>query len=311
MTNTERLNQKEEFIHWMISNNSQKAFSYQTLRRTLGRFEDIKSKMVDNQQLELVKASKSFTFNFRDSKQIIRTKAIYSTKNLIESINDNFYYKKLLTLTNSNRLNVKDTVIIKSIVNTITVSTLDGKALPLTYIKTKGKRYYSDYVNIPKADRRRIKINGGNTISVDITASSIQLLSQCNITGYDNQLFFDVIREKDFWLFISKKLNKTRDEVKELFMVGMFGKFVPIELFSLYPTFFSNISKMKKNLGYKSVHTLYLQIENEIMSNMMMELALNKIHFLPIHDCLIVEEKNYSMVTELFSKNNVKYKIEY
>jgi hypothetical protein len=309
MTNADKKTHKREFIKWVIQTNKGKMFTYNSIRKTLGRFEDLRDEMINNGELTVITKSRRYETQYNGELIKIFTKTIYKSSEA--NIEDNFYVNKLFNLLEKGLLDKKDTAIVQSIKNTISVSTLDGKPIPLTYSKDKGNRYYSDYISIPKEDRKRIKIDNKKTISIDLSASQLQLLAKTNIYGFDNDLVFDIMNSKDIWGDISKKMGLSKDETKKLFIESINGRFIHKNVYDTYPQFFSNLIRYKKEMGYKAVSQLYFKIENSVMSDIMTNLMINKIHFLPVHDCIIVQEEHYSYVTELFNERRLKYKLEY
>jgi len=312
MKNKIKQQQKEEFIQWNISINKGKLFSYSTLNKVLNKFESIRDQMIEDNKISLIRRNSFKIIKNGDSLLKTQFKAIYHTNIKIKDIKYNPYYLKLNKLMELGKLRSDDTLIIKSIKKTLELSTINNQPIETKYLKYKGNRLYYDVTNLPKEERKKIKIDGNKTISFDLSASQLQLLGTMDFGyGYDHRLFFFINSSKDIWGDISKKMGISREKTKEMFIKSINGKFVYPEIRQIFPQFFFNLDCFKKELGYKAVSELYFQIEKDIMSNIMSELTLNKINYLPIHDCLIVEEKNYEIVSNLFKRNNLKYKIEY
>jgi len=312
MKNKIKQQQKEEFIQWNISINKGKLFSYSTLNKVLNKFESIRDQMIEDNKISLIRRNSFKIIKNGDSLLKTQFKAIYHTNIKIKDIKYNPYYLKLNKLMELGKLRSDDTLIIKSIKKTLELSTINDQPIETKYLKYKGNRLYYDVTNLPKEERKKIKIDGNKTISFDLSASQLQLLGTMDFGyGYDHRLFFFINSSKDIWGDISKKMGISREKTKEMFIKSINGKFVYPEIRQIFPQFFFNLDCFKKELGYKAVSELYFQIEKDIMSNIMSELTLNKINYLPIHDCLIVEEKNYSFVSSLFQTQNLKYKIEY
>jgi len=313
-TETQKETQKE-FIGWVLHQNKNQFFSYRTMRQIFGskKYEKTISTLLENNDLKLIRASKVFEVEgLGGSRIVLRTKAKYATKSKVTNINDNPYYQKLMLLLENNKVSSKDSLIISQIKKTIAVSTIDGKAIDMEYFKKKTHRYYSDYVGLPKETRKKIKIDGKKTISIDLKSSVIQLLSKSKLNGsFDNQLYFDYLYNPDFWLFQSKKLGLTREETKELWVSSIFGFKQDSRLETLYPIFFQNIKNIKIKFGYKFVSKIYFALEEEIMTEIMTELAINNKYFLPVHDCIIVQENEYGFVSDIFKNYKLKFSIEY
>lgn len=312
MKNKIKQQQKEEFILWNISINKGKLFSYSTLNKVLNKFESIRDEMIEDNKISLIRRNSFKIIKNGDSLIKTQYKAIYDTNIKIKDIKHNPYYVKLNKLMEFGKLRSDDTLIIKSIKKTLELSTINNQPIETKYLKYKGNRLYYDVTNLPKELRKLIKIKGNKTISFDLSASQLQLLGTMDFGyGYDNKLFFFVKNSKDIWSELSKQTGLTREEIKDKFIKSINGKFVYPEIRQIFPQFFFNLDSFKKELGYKAVSELYFQIEKDIMSNIMIELTINNIHYLPIHDCLIIEENNYEIVSNLFKRNNLKYKIEY
>ena len=312
MKNKIKQQQKEEFIQWNISINKGKLFSYSTLNKVLNKFESIRDQMIEDNKISLIRRNSFKVIKNGDSLLKTQYKAIYHTDTKIKDIKHNPYYLKLNKLMELGKLRSNDTLIIKSIKKTLELSTINNQPIETKYLKYKGNRLYYDITNLPKELRKSIKIKGNKTISFDLSASQLQLLGTMDFGyGYDNRLFFFINNSKDIWSDLAKQTNLTREEIKDKFIKSINGKFVYPEIRQIFPQFFFNLDSFKKELGYKAVSELYFQIEKDIMSNIMSELTINNINYLPIHDCLIVEENNYEIVSNLFKRNNLKYKIEY
>ena len=312
MKNKIKQQQKEEFIQWNISINKGKLFSYSTLNKVLNKFESIRDQMIEDNKISLIRRNSFKVIKNGDSLLKTQYKAIYHTDTKIKDIKYNPYYIKLNKLMELGKLRSNDTLIIKSIKKTLELSTINNQPIETKYLKYKGNRLYYDVTNLPKELRKLIKIRGNKTISFDLSAAQLQLLGTIDFGyGYDNKLFFFIKNSKDIWGDLAKQNCLTREEIKDKFIKSINGRFVYPEIRQIFPQFFFNLDCFKKELGYKAVSELYFQIEKDIMSNIMTELAINNINFLPIHDCLIVEEKNYEVVSNSFKRNNLKYKIEY
>ena len=310
--NQKKRKDKEAFINWVIQENDGKLFSYNTMSKVLGRYENIKEDMIKEGTILRKRMNGFNKVVYGDTVITIFYKSIYSSNSKLGDFSNNPYLRKLKVLFKDKKLNKKESLIISSIIETMSKTTLEGAPLPLTYIKKKGDRIYYDVTNLKKEERKKIKIDGNKTIGIDLSAAQLQLLSKTNFGfGYDNHLFFLSTNSQDIWGDISKKMGISRDKTKEMFITSINGRYHHPEVVKLFPTFFHNLYKYKKEHGYKAISQLYFKLENLVMEEIMLNLALNNINFLPIHDCLIIEEKNYSFVSSLFSGLKLKYKIEY
>lgn len=313
MTIQQRNQKKEEFISWLLESNL-KFFSYPVMRSVLGRWEEFKEDLINTNKITKITPELRIKNEFRGKViySVLASKYKYNGEKTV-NIEENPYYIKLNSDKVRKRISGKDLAILDHINKTLSRTTVNGELITNNYLTISKSRIYSDFVQFKKETRKDIKIDNQKTISFDLRSSVIQLFSQTNLggMGYDHKLFFDFKNNPDFWLFISKKMNKTRDEVKDLFMTALFGNYVPKEIFSLYPVFFFNLSVLKKKFGYLEASNLYFKLEKNVMGELMETLMLNRIDFLPVHDCLIVKESDYGFVREVFESNNLKYSLEY
>lgn len=290
--------------------------SYRILRLVLGsKYSQILQHLIDHQIISVSDDRYFFYTNRYGEKKGTRLKRkvkyLLPTQNI--DITTNSYHRKLQELYQANRItDKKDLLIINAIQSTLERSTLNGQKLDLNYLKKIKDRLYSDYSTLGSETRSQILIDNQKTISIDLTATVLQLLSQTNFGyGFDQKLYFDFMQSTDFWSDQAIILKIPRQEVKELWSKVLFGDWYCIDtrLTSQYPLFFNNVKKFKNKFGYKEMSRFFFHLEWVEMSDIMMNLAINKIDFLPIHDCLIVKVSDCELVSNLFENKNLKFKI--
>lgn len=312
MTIKERNNHKVSFILHSIKKQG-KLPSYHTLRTVLGRFEFIIKDLIDNNVISIVRESKPYESINKITGNTIKfhTKRIYKIEDKTFKylpIESNIYTKKFVEV--RSKLNKQDkltNILLKDIENTLSKTTLNGENIN-TDVKYKKNRFYSNYTQFSKEDRLKLKIENESVKSIDIKASTIQLLIKSG-TVDDNQLLKESQRPT-FWEDISKEFDMNKDKFKKRFISFINGDYFDKKLYFRFETFFSKIQSLKKELGYKQVSRIYTELEKDLMFEVYEDCILNKIPFIPMHDEVIVKKSNANHILSLFKNYNVDVTVE-
>lgn len=252
----------------------------------------------DTGYIQLVKPTNTIKIKFEDgTTQYVSTPNKYSSIRTIRNIEENRYIKSLWKKLDSRKDEYQ--WLLDSMSETLSKTTLDGESIG-TDIKYKKGRYYGPHTNIKKEERKNLRIDGKRTLSYDIMSSVFQLLSINKIEGIE-PITFEELDD------IKLKLQITKCElIKQIFC----NPYLQDVRLDKWP-FFKSLKSFKYDNGHKMVYYLYQKCETTLMNNIYETLTLNKISYLPLHDCVIIKETDYGVMSDIIREiTNVKFKIE-
>jgi hypothetical protein len=306
MKRTTRNQFKKEFILNSIHKTG-KLPSIPTLKQTLGRFDIILKDMISNNEISIVSESKYFKTNNEITGKSIefKTKRVYKINNQYNPTVNNPYTEKLKNICLENRLKKSDKIVgmlLDNISSTLQNTKLGDKTIS-DEVKYKKGRFYTEVSNLPKEDRLKLKIDGEPIASIDIKASTIQLLLKSGVIK-DNELLIEVQNPK-FWDNLSAEFGVEKNRIKKRFISMVNGEHIDYYLYKRFKNFFSTIISIKSNYGYKTMSRLYNTIENQVMTTVYEKCVLNNIKFIPMHDEIIVKYNNLDTVKSYFDEMGI------
>jgi hypothetical protein len=198
-----------------------------------------------------------------------------------------------------------------------------------------GKRFHSPVTQIPSFMREKgyVTLNGNDTIELDLSESQPSILATLlheMIPGNDfSTKFFEV---EDIYLYIDSQVNPTKGTDKHMRMRGKLLMFIMLygpvwseehkEFCRLFPIAGEAVTEIKKKHNPQNpsqkVHSnlswILMNTESEIMREVWRVLYDNRVHFLSIHDAILVEHHNLEtgkqVMEGVLAKYLVKFKIK-
>ena len=270
---------------------------------------DFTNVLLDDGFIKLKKQSSTIKIKFEDgSKQYVSTPNIFeidrtiSDTKMSNTIQENRYLNSLY-----NKIKTKEEYqwLTEVIEDTLSRTTLDGESIG-TDIKYKRGRYYGPYSQMSKNDRRRLKIGGEKTKSLDIKFSIFQLLSKNKIEGISRN--YDIDLYDDFYGAMKNDFGLDKEELLKQVFCHQRQQLRDMDI----SNFWYSLRTFKEKYGYKMVHYIYQLCETKLMTDIYQMLRMNSIEFLPMHDSVIFKESDLDRVLQIVDMTtDIQFKVEY
>ena len=163
-----------------------------------------------------------------------------------------------------------------------------------------------------------VRILGEKTVEIDLAQSQPEILGKLLVRQLGNNTFSSTVMHEDIYNYLEHHLNlKSRDKAKDVFYKMIFGKpytYYESELFKLFPDIAEWVLKQKttKNPNnpskkvYSNVAYMLQRQESEIFRELWGKLNKQRIKFVPVHDSVIVREKDYLKTLRIFTNTMSK-----
>lgn len=177
------------------------------------------------------------------------------------------------------------------------------------------RRIYHPVIEMSRGLRKYVRYNGATPCKVDIKACHPFLLAYF-ADEHDKEEWLKICREDIYTIFVDDYY--TRDMVKESFQKALTersndecAKRIQRVIESCFPSIWSHLQgkwKIIKEQGKKdnSVQLEMQQLESSIFVDYVLKRLSKKVWCLPLHDGLMLEEKNYKKAVKLIDEASMK-----
>jgi hypothetical protein len=175
-----------------------------------------------------------------------------------------------------------------------------------------GYRFHTIFSRLPKELRSAIRLNNQKLVELDLAQSQPTILATILQERIPNNSFSNLIFSGEY---IYDVLGKTKESGRKAFNYSVFGKDIDKRFSKLFPDVVNEIDKMKyqripnnpSNKHYSNLACLLQRKESEMFSNLWNNLLKRRIPFIPIHDSILVTEKDFNNALTCFTKSMNKY----
>ena len=192
-----------------------------------------------------------------------------------------------------------------------------------------GGRFYTPvFQGIPSAWRNTITIDGEETVELDYSAHHIRLLyHELNLDFKGEPYIYKKsdkanVDKRQIHKYVAmiainansekQTINAVRETVENDIANGKFNSEIPTkkEIKQYYNDFVNHHKPIAKYISNDAGIKLQRK-DSDIMSNILIELAINDIAALPVHDSVIVQKKYKEKLKNIMSKEYYKFMTKY
>lgn len=182
---------------------------------------------------------------------------------------------------------------------------IEANKLWITH-KSEKARVYSSITNLDRDSRDSIRLYGKELIKLDIKTAQPYFLAV--LSNDESLLEFCVNPDKDLYSYIGNLLGiHDRETAKNTFLPALFDSERQIyrqAVWNALKTHFRgayDYAREVKREDYSALSRLLEQKEVELMTRVWRLLAVEKIPYLTIHDCLMILPEDEKRVRDIFS----------